>query len=79
VEQASAPTTVGLAPATSPQEPAMPNDKSASAEQSPTPPPQDEQNAQCNISACQEFYHSFRASDCTYQPYTGGPRQYCGR
>jgi penicillin-binding protein 1A len=34
---------------------------------------------QCNIAACGQFYHSFRASDCTYQPYSGGPRQYCGR
>jgi penicillin-binding protein 1A len=36
------------------------------------------QNPQCNIPACQEFYHSFRVSDCTYQPYWG-PREYCDR
>jgi penicillin-binding protein 1A len=35
--------------------------------------------AACDISMCQQHYHSFRASDCTYQPYDGGPRQYCGR
>jgi hypothetical protein len=32
----------------------------------------------CNVSLCETYYHSFRASDCTYQPYSG-PRQYCGR
>ena len=32
----------------------------------------------CNVSACESYYQSFRASDCTYQPYSG-PRQYCGR
>lgn len=30
------------------------------------------------IWTCEEFYHSFRASDCTYQPYWG-PQQYCER
>jgi hypothetical protein len=32
----------------------------------------------CNVSLCESSYQSFRASDCTYQPYSG-PRQYCGR
>jgi hypothetical protein len=31
----------------------------------------------CDVSLC-ERYQSFRASDCTYQPYSG-PRQYCTR
>jgi 1A family penicillin-binding protein len=81
IEQAARePTTVGLAPATTaPQDSTLPNDASASAEQNPTPSPQEVQNAQCNVSACQESYHSFRSSDCTYQPYSGGPRQYCAR
>lgn len=26
----------------------------------------------CNVSACQRAYRSFRASDCTFQPYRGG-------
>ncbi len=30
----------------------------------------------CDISACDAAYRSFRASDCTYQPYDG-PRQLC--
>jgi hypothetical protein len=32
----------------------------------------------CNVSLCETYYQSFRASDCTYQPYSG-PRQYCER
>lgn len=32
----------------------------------------------CNISACERSYRSFRASDCTYQPYRGG-RKLCTR
>jgi membrane peptidoglycan carboxypeptidase len=34
---------------------------------------------QCNVSACEQNYHSFRQSDCTYQPYWGGPRRTCER
>src|SRR5262249_1774683 len=32
-------------------------------------------NAMCDVQACSDMYRSFRASDCTYQPYSGGPRQ----
>jgi hypothetical protein len=32
----------------------------------------------CDVSLCERYYRSFRASDCTYQPYDG-PRQYCTR
>jgi hypothetical protein len=32
----------------------------------------------CNVSLCESYYQSFRASDCTYQPYSG-PRQYCAK
>jgi BA14K-like protein len=32
----------------------------------------------CDVSLCERYYRSFRASDCTYQPY-GGRRQYCAR
>jgi len=31
---------------------------------------------ECNVKACTRAYRSFRASDCTYQPYSG-PRQLC--
>nr|WP_319515272.1 BA14K family protein [uncultured Cohaesibacter sp.] len=30
----------------------------------------------CNVRACSSRYRSFRASDCTFQPYNG-PRKYC--
>ncbi len=30
----------------------------------------------CDVAACSAAYRSFRASDCTYQPYDG-PRQLC--
>lgn len=33
--------------------------------------------SQCNVRACDRAFRSFRASDCTYQPYGGGPRQLC--
>ncbi len=33
----------------------------------------------CNIPVCSQFYHSFRTSDCTYQPYWGGSRRVCER
>jgi hypothetical protein len=35
--------------------------------------------AQCDLSQCASTYRSFRSSDCTYQPYTGGPRRTCAR
>ena len=31
----------------------------------------------CDVSACAAQYESFRASDCTYQPFGGGPRRLC--
>ncbi len=31
---------------------------------------------QCDVPACASVYHSFRASDCSYQPYFG-PRRAC--
>ena len=47
-------------------------------------PPQNEpdqaaaSNNRCDVQACASAYKSFRASDCTYQPF-GGPRRVCGR
>ena len=35
--------------------------------------------AQCDYRLCASTYRSFDASDCTYQPYTGGPRRLCER
>ncbi len=31
----------------------------------------------CTVDACAATYSSFRSSDCTYQPYDGGPRRIC--
>jgi membrane peptidoglycan carboxypeptidase len=33
----------------------------------------------CNVAVCAAFYSSFRAQDCTYQPFDGGPRRLCER
>jgi penicillin-binding protein 1A len=33
----------------------------------------------CDVSACAAAYRSFRASDCSFQPADGGPRQICER
>jgi len=35
-------------------------------------------SAMCNVHVCASYYRSFRASDCTYQPFRG-PRQLCTR
>lgn len=32
----------------------------------------------CDVHACETYYRSFRASDCTYQPFDG-PRRFCDR
>jgi penicillin-binding protein 1A len=46
------------------------------AEPSTTAPAQTP-SPSCNLEACAARYHSFRSSDCTYQPWTGGPRRMC--
>jgi len=33
----------------------------------------------CNVRACERAYRSFRASDCTFQPYGNRPREVCTR
>jgi len=43
------------------------------------PPTQARAQAQCNMDVCSRFYSSFDSSDCTYQPYGGGPRRVCER
>ena len=39
---------------------------------------QEQPQLSCNVRACSRAYRSFRASDCTYQPYRG-PRKLCER
>ncbi len=36
-----------------------------------------EPNPSCNYQACSSTYHSFRPTDCTYQPWGSGARQQC--
>jgi penicillin-binding protein 1A len=79
MEQASAPTVAGNNPIASPaspmtvgqshEAPGFSNENAADTQSTP---------AQCNVPACEGYYHSFRVSDCTYQPFMG-PRQYCSR
>jgi hypothetical protein len=33
----------------------------------------------CDVDACAATYNSFRASDCTFQPFGGGPREICAK
>ncbi len=81
MEQAGTPTTAEAARAPPSISAALeyPQAPSAPAGQGSPAPPAEGQGGQCNIPACEEFYHSFRASDCTYQPYGPGSRQYCAR
>jgi BA14K-like protein len=41
-----------------------------------TPVQATESNNRCDVQACSSAYQSFRASDCTYQPFEG-PRRIC--
>ena len=43
------------------------------------PPADTTSGGSCDIPVCERFYSSFRASDCSYQPYGGGPRRTCDR
>lgn len=40
--------------------------------------PQIAASNKCDVTVCAATYHSFRASDCTYQP-DEGPRQFCDK
>jgi penicillin-binding protein 1A len=71
----AAATTVGQASVQSQPQSQVPSNASEVADT----PLIDTQGGQCNVSVCEHFYNSFRGSDCTYQPYSGGPRQHCDR
>jgi 1A family penicillin-binding protein len=64
IAAAPADETTGLA-----SQPQQPSDDQAGAPQ--------EASGLCDIQACASTYHSFRAADCTYQPYSGGGRRLC--
>lgn len=55
-----------------------PDDQNAANDRAQATQPAGAASGKCNAAACQR-YSSFRASDCTYQPYGGGPRRVCGR
>ncbi|HEY7232488.1 MAG TPA: BA14K family protein [Pseudolabrys sp.] len=66
--------------------PATSASESAQKAQAYAPPPKQNENAselaassnRCDVQACASAYKSFRASDCTYQPFDG-PRRVCGK
>lgn len=49
------------------------------SEQASRNPAKGRSDAICNIDVCSQFYSSFDESDCTYQPFGGGPRRICDR
>jgi hypothetical protein len=68
------------APAPAPSAPMPGTDtapvNSAAGETAAAAPVSLESRNACDVDACARAYRSFRASDCTYQPYFG-PRQLC--
>ncbi len=73
---AAAPAQPGPQQASNPPAPSN-DDLAARATEVTQAPPSQAANATCDVQACSGMYRSFRASDCTYQPYSGGPRQMC--
>lgn len=65
------------------EQPAQPQQAPQQAPQEATPTPSvtpvsTQSGPQCNVQACVAAYRSFRAEDCTYQPFDG-PRRFCER
>jgi penicillin-binding protein 1A len=82
MQQADVPSVAGATPepaATTVGQSQAPSQVSSNANTPAGAPPIEAQSGQCNLPACASFYNSFRESDCTYQPYSGGPRQHCER
>jgi hypothetical protein len=62
-----------------PKSPDAPVSAGAAAQDSPPAPiAAPEPRVRCNVEACTAAYHSFTASDCTYQP-SNGPRRLCAK
>jgi penicillin-binding protein 1A len=61
----------------SPQQPAAEASPQQPADASPNAERQAAGAPRCDYEACARTHHSFRASDCTYQPFSGGPRRLC--
>lgn len=82
MQQADAPSVAGATPdaaATTVGQASAQSQISSTASALADTPSADTQSGQCNVPVCEHFYSSFRGSDCTYQPYSGGPRQHCDR
>jgi hypothetical protein len=65
------------APERSPQQPAADASPNAGTSLTQAPGSQAAGAPRCDYEACARTHHSFRASDCTYQPFRGGPRRLC--
>ena len=65
---ANAPAMADIAPRQQPDQPTPP------ADQAVQDLPGQSSSARCDVQACASAYHSFRASDCTYQPFAGARR-----
>src|SRR5262249_9848270 len=63
------------APAPQQAEPTKPAPQQAKP--APKETPQAESSGRCDYQACARKYQSFRASDCTYQPYGSSERRAC--
>jgi hypothetical protein len=63
---------------TSPERSAIDQDNKSQSLEAQAQPPEQPAPEGCNVSLCERSYQSFRASDCSYQPYSG-PRQSCTR
>src|SRR6476620_5735613 len=77
---AAPPRVAAPAPAVAPLPVAAPASPGATAQAVPSVPADAPQPAvRCNVNACATAYpHSFRATDCTYQP-SNGPRRLCAK
>jgi BA14K-like protein len=76
-QQASQPAPPQMAAAT-PDDRGEPQQRAAAAAAPAAAPVAQQAAGHCDIQTCTQAYSSFRASDCTYQPFSG-PRRVCGK
>jgi penicillin-binding protein 1A len=65
------------APEAPPHQPAADASPNAGISLGQAPGSQAAGTPRCDYEACARTYHSFRTSDCTYQPFSGAPRRLC--
>jgi len=74
------PETTGMATRTEDPTPPPAAPTRASVQQASAAPPEaSASNNRCDVQTCASAYRSFRASDCTYQPFDGGERRLCAK